>query len=72
MQRLEVASVGLEEANIRVRGVPEEIGALAEVQCAGIVVMGSRGRGGMRRALMGSVSDSIVCHSHCSVLMVRK
>ena len=34
-------------------GVAEEIGA-------GLIVLGSRGLGGMRRALMGSVSDSVV------------
>src|SRR5829696_7726638 len=38
----------------------------------GLVVMGSRGRGGIRRALMGSVSDSVVRHAHCPVLVVRR
>jgi nucleotide-binding universal stress UspA family protein len=45
--------------------VAEEIGA-------GLIVMGSRGRGGVRRALMGSVSDSVVRHAHCPVLVVRQ
>jgi nucleotide-binding universal stress UspA family protein len=44
--------------------VAEEIGA-------GIIVMGSRGRGGVRRALIGSVSDSVVRHAHCPVIVVR-
>lgn len=44
--------------------VAEEIGA-------GLIIMGSRGRGGVRRALMGSVSDSVVRHAHCPVLVVR-
>jgi len=38
---------------------------------AGLIVMGSRGLGGLRRALMGSVSDSVVRHAHCPVLIVR-
>jgi nucleotide-binding universal stress UspA family protein len=33
--------------------------------------MGSQGLGGVRRALMGSVSDSVVRHAHCPVMIVR-
>ena len=49
-----------------------EIVALAEELGAGLIVVGSRGLGGIRRALMGSVSDSVVRHAHCPVLVVRK
>ena len=45
---------------------------LADEIGAGLIVMGSRGRGGVRRALMGSVSDSVVRHAHCPVLIVRR
>jgi nucleotide-binding universal stress UspA family protein len=38
---------------------------------AGLIVIGSRGLGPLRRALMGSVSDSVVRHAHCPVLVVR-
>ena len=54
-------------------GAPDrEIVDLAEEIGAGLIVMGSRGLGGIRRALMGSVSDSVVRHAHCPVLVVRK
>jgi nucleotide-binding universal stress UspA family protein len=33
--------------------------------------MGSRGLGGIRGALMGSVSEAVVKHAHCPVLVVR-
>jgi nucleotide-binding universal stress UspA family protein len=35
-------------------------------------VMGSRGHGRIRRALMGSVSDSVVRHAPCPVTIVRQ
>lgn len=44
---------------------------LADEIEAGLIVMGSRGLGGIRRALMGSVSDSVVRHAHCPVMIVR-
>jgi nucleotide-binding universal stress UspA family protein len=45
---------------------------LSEQIGAGLIIMGSRGLGGVRRALMGSVSDSVVRHAHCPVLIVRE
>ena len=53
------------------RVAPEIVG-LAEEIGAGLIVMGSRGLGGIRRALMGSVSDSVVRHAHCPVMVVRE
>jgi nucleotide-binding universal stress UspA family protein len=65
-------SVGVTQAYLVEGGVPEAIVGLAEEIGAGLVVVGSRGRGGIRRALMGSVSDSVVRHAHCPVLVVRQ
>ncbi len=45
---------------------------MAEELGDGLIVMGSRGLGGMRRALLGSISDSVVRHAHCPVLIVRQ
>jgi hypothetical protein len=44
---------------------------LGEDLDAGLVVVGSRGLGGLRRSLIGSVSDSVVRHAQGSVLVVR-
>jgi nucleotide-binding universal stress UspA family protein len=56
-----------------VRGRPDrEVVHLSEEIGAGLIVMGSRGLGGIRRALMGSVSDSVVRHAHCPVMIVRE
>ena len=54
-------------------GIPDTaIIDLAEELRAGLMVMGSRGLGGVRRALLGSISDSVVRHAPCPVLVVRQ
>ena len=37
----------------------------------GLIVIGSRGLGPIKRRLMGSVSESVVRHAHCPVLVAR-
>jgi nucleotide-binding universal stress UspA family protein len=59
------------QAHLREGGIAQEIVALAEDIGAGLIVMGSRGLGGIRRALMGSVSDAVVRHAHCPVMVFR-
>lgn len=70
--RIEDAGGTVSEAYLRVGNPAERIVALAEELGAGLVVVGSRGLGPFKRALMGSVSDSVVRHAHCPVLVVRK
>jgi nucleotide-binding universal stress UspA family protein len=68
-----IREAGIEVAAIHTSvGFPDvEIVGLAERLGAGLIVMGSRGLGPLKRALMGSVSDSVVRHAHCPVLVVR-
>jgi nucleotide-binding universal stress UspA family protein len=42
---------------------------LAEEIGAGAIVIGSRGRGGFKRALLGSVSDYVVRNAPCPVVV---
>ncbi|MDQ3834211.1 MAG: universal stress protein [Actinomycetota bacterium] len=60
------------QAHLRMGKAAAEIVDLAEELGAGLVVVSSRGLGGITRALMGSVSDSVVRHAHCPVLVVRR
>lgn len=42
---------------------------LAAAESARVIVMGSRGRGGFKRAVLGSVSDHVVRNAPCPVVV---
>jgi nucleotide-binding universal stress UspA family protein len=55
-----------------VRGAPGPVLCeYATTVDADVVVVGSRGRGAIRRALLGSVSSHVVHNAPCPVLVVR-
>jgi nucleotide-binding universal stress UspA family protein len=58
-------------AHLRVGVVAEEIVNLAKDLEADLIVMGTRGHGGLRRAIEGSTSDVVVRRAHCPVMIVR-
>ena len=72
VERARSAGGTVEQAHLAMGEPAREIVHLAEDLGAGLIVVGSRGRGGMRRALMGSVSDAVVRHAHCPVMVVRR
>ena len=71
VKQIEVDGGTVAHAHLRIGRPDEQIVSLAEEIGAGLIVMGSRGLGGLRRLLMGSVSDSVVRHAYCPVLIVR-
>ena len=72
VERIAVAEGLRVQSHLRLERPDKEIVALGEEIGAELIVIGSRGLGGVRRALMGSVSDSVVRHAHCPVLLVRR
>jgi nucleotide-binding universal stress UspA family protein len=72
VEKVEAAGGTIAQAYLRMGAADAEIVDLAEEIEAGLVVLGSRGLGGVKRALMGSVSYSVVRHAHCPVLVVRR
>ena len=71
-KQIEEAGVTINETHLREGRAAEEIVEVAEEIGAGLIVMGSRGYGRLRRALLGSVSDAVVRHAQCPVTIVRE
>jgi nucleotide-binding universal stress UspA family protein len=59
------------ETHLKTGEPDKEIVRLSEELDVGTIVIGSRGLGAVRRALMGGVSESVVRHAHCPVFVVR-
>jgi nucleotide-binding universal stress UspA family protein len=59
------------EATRAYKSVVEEIIELATKRKIDLIVIGTRGLGGFRKLLLGSVSSGVVTHAHCNVLVVR-
>jgi nucleotide-binding universal stress UspA family protein len=49
----------------------DAIVAAADSEKADLIVIGSHGRSGVSRFFIGSVSDYVVRHAHCPVMVVR-
>lgn len=71
IERIQEAGVQVSGIHLRFGWAAEQIVDLGEEVGVDLIVVGSRGSGGLSRALMGSVSDSVVRHAHCPVLVVR-
>ena len=66
-----IAALGLDgvETMVVVGDAGHEICRLAETLPASVVVLGTHGRSGIKRAIMGSTSDHVVRHCVCPVLV---
>ncbi len=66
-RRIRLAGGTVAGAHLRVGEVAKEVVGLAEELKVDLIVVGTRGRSVIGRALMGSVSDSVVRHARCPV-----
>ena len=72
VRKIEEAGGDVAIAHLKFGERPDEaIVHLAEDIGAGLIVIGSPGFGGLRRALMGNVADYVARHAHCPVTVVR-
>jgi nucleotide-binding universal stress UspA family protein len=60
------------DATVGIGSPARELVALAQEWKTDLVVVGSRGRTGLKRLLLGSVARSVLLHAPCSVLVVRQ
>ena len=60
-ERIRASGATVARSHLRMSRPDVEILAVAEEIGAGMVVVGSRGLGCVKRALMGGISDSVVC-----------
>jgi nucleotide-binding universal stress UspA family protein len=70
-ERIRAAGGQVAQAHLRLGRPAEQIVNLSEELGIGVIVIGSRGLGALRRAVLGSVSESVVRHAHCPVFVVR-
>lgn len=63
------AHAGLEKVSLQGSPGPAICSYASDVG-ASVIVLGSRGHGGIRRAVLGSVSDHVVRHAPCAVLIL--
>jgi nucleotide-binding universal stress UspA family protein len=68
--RVKVVGGTVAASHLRMGWPEREIVRLGEEIGAAIIVVGSRDRSRLRRALTGSVSDAVVRHAPCPVLVV--
>src|SRR5215470_12708448 len=59
------------ETDVAVGDPRAEIVRQAEAWGADLIVLGARGLGGVKRFLLGSVSDAVARNAHCAVLVVK-
>jgi nucleotide-binding universal stress UspA family protein len=68
-----LTDAGLQAEGRVIEGDPREaLLDLARREGVGLIVVGSHGRTGLEKLLMGSVASHIVTHAACSVLVVRR
>ncbi|WP_166396139.1 universal stress protein [Rubrobacter marinus] len=71
LDRARGGGVEVAEAHLRRGSAADEVLDLAEEIGAGLIVMGSRGLGPVKRLVMGSVSEGVAHDAPCPVLVMR-
>ena len=71
VKKIEDAGGSVAAAHLRGGRTQDEIIELSDELGVGLLILGSRGHGGVRRILMGSHSEAVVHHARVPVLVLR-
>ncbi|NYH14160.1 universal stress protein [Paraburkholderia bryophila] len=76
LMKMQALGVSGDSEILETQGIAEDIASCiarcVERRGADLVVMGTHGRRGMRRMVLGSVAERFVRHSSCPVLLIRE
>ena len=74
----EVKEISVDDRKVGIRseliGSPSAVGGIvgfAEKEKVDLIVVGTRGRSGFKKLLLGSVASGVVNYAHCPVLIVK-
>jgi nucleotide-binding universal stress UspA family protein len=56
---------------VATKSIVAEIVGYAESENVNLIVIGTRGRSGLKRMFLGSVASGVVTYAHCPVLVVK-
>ena len=72
LQGISPTATGVEFEHHYLNGIPEKkIVELADQEKVDLIVMGTHGRSGVSRLLMGSVAEGVLRHATCPVLTLK-
>lgn len=54
-----------------IKSMTDEINDIVEEKDIDVIVMGTHGRTGLKRLLMGSIAEDILRHAHCPVFLMK-
>lgn len=72
LQLCEAAGVAATPSVIEGQGVYKSILAAAETSGADLIVMGSHGRKGLEKLMLGSVASQVLSNTHLPVMIIRQ
>jgi nucleotide-binding universal stress UspA family protein len=69
--RLKESKIEYKTDVLEVRSITDSLVSYAESHNVDLIIMGSRGFGGFKKLLLGSVASGVSQHSQCPVLIVK-